>query len=203
MKKYTLEIFYYREDSKHKNDGMDTSPRLEEYAKETKILKLTTWESFRNEALRIEPTLAYIHVLHIENIETAEKDTVYVNKYETAMLTIKKSTIHGDGVFTKIEVPKGKRVISLEGQIISTKDTEEKYPKGEWNAIADGFFLCRKERTIYGFINHSREPNCKVDFSDFSVKTIKRVGKGEELLLDYREEKLPNEYLNGFGKTYL
>ena len=61
----------------------------------------------------------------------------------------------------------------------------------------------RAVRTKYSFINHSRKPNLRIEKEGMILFTIKDIYCGEELLLDYREEPLREEYINGHGKTYL
>ena len=80
-------------------------------------------------------------------------------------LTIKKSEIHGLGLYSLTEIPKdttiGMTHIQIENDLIRT-------PLG-------------------GFINHSEKPNCerKEHNNRWFLKTIKNIDKDEELTLEY------------------
>ena len=80
-------------------------------------------------------------------------------------LTIKKSEIHGLGLYSLTEIPKdttiGMTHIEIENDLIRT-------PLG-------------------GFLNHSDSPNCerKQHNKRLFLKTIKNIDKDEELTLEY------------------
>ena len=80
-------------------------------------------------------------------------------------LTIKKSEIHGLGLYSLTEIPKdttiGMTHIQIENDLIRT-------PLG-------------------GFLNHSDSPNCerKQHNKRWFLKTIKNIDKDEELTLEY------------------
>ena len=123
---------------------------------------------------------------------------------------IKKSTIHGYGLFATEDIPKGVILTFLDGQKIGynfylkkKKDWVGEMKFHEWNAIENDNLIVRFFRTKYSFINHSRQPNCFVDRYPHSVVTLKQIKKGEEFTLDYRKEPLPQHYLENHGKTYL
>lgn len=67
------------------------------------------------------------------------------------------------------------------------------------------WLLVRMFRTKYSFINHSRQPNCRVWMQDgrLVVETLCAIAPGQELTLDYCEEPLPPAYLAGHGATCL
>ena len=133
-----------------------------------------------------------------------------------SLCDIKISEIHGYGAFATEDIAKGTTLCKLDGQymewklydkIISIVDEKIKDLKDyffmEWNAISDETLLVRAVRTKYSFINHSRKPNLRIEKEGMILFTIKDIYCGEELLLDYREEPLREEYINGHGKTYL
>ena len=80
-------------------------------------------------------------------------------------LTIKKSEIHGLGLYSLTEIPKdttiGMTHVEVENDLIRT-------PLG-------------------GFLNHSDNPNCerKQHNKRWFLKTIKNINKDEELTLEY------------------
>ena len=120
---------------------------------------------------------------------------------------IRPSIIHGNGLFALTDIKENTTLTYLTGQILPHYFVK-KYdtPTREWNAIHEKFFLYRYARTKYSFINHSRDKcNCEVNFSypTASLVSIKDIKPGEELLLDFRKEALPDWYTEGHGATYL
>jgi len=113
------------------------------------------------------------------------------------------SNVHGFGLFTNTPISKDEKLFMLHGEIVTKKYFVNKKFYGEWNALEDDKFLVRESRTSYGFINHSQTPNCKIDIKTMEVVATKKIKAHEEIFLNYTEEPLPQEYINGFGKTYL
>lgn len=129
---------------------------------------------------------------------------------------IKESTIHGHGLFAISNIKKGTVLGFLDGQLFKKSDyyslmdlvkediyDVKNYLFMEWNAITEKILLVRAFRTKYSFINHSRTPNIKIYHNPIRLVAICDIDSGDELFLDYREEPLGKEYLEGHGKTYL
>lgn len=125
----------------------------------------------------------------------------YISLNNTLYIDI--SSISGFGLFTRKLIKKDTKLFTLTGEIVNQTYLQTKKFHGEWNALKDNKFLIRHQRTSYGFINHSRTPNCKIETNTMTIIAIKEIQENEEILLDYREEPLPKDYTNGFGKTYL
>lgn len=130
---------------------------------------------------------------------------------------IKKSQIHGMGLFSTENILKEQVIGFLDGQIIKWNELKEieknlKNISGkdqahqffyEWNALTKDTLLVRPIRTKYSYINHSRNPNLEIKYNPIRVIAIKDITKGDELFLDYRKEDLNIEYINGHGASYL
>ena len=116
---------------------------------------------------------------------------------------IAKSPIHGNGLFSVERIPKGEILGYLDGQEVSWEIYKKYQLCSEWNAITDTILLVRSYRTKYSYINHSRTPNLSLHYNPLRVVAKRDILPGEELTLDYRQEPLPQEYLEGHGKTYL
>lgn len=130
---------------------------------------------------------------------------------------IKPSEIHGRGLFASQDLPEGMILGMLDGQVIPWDRYDElrAYVKEhepdpviqflffEWNCLSETTLLVRPFRTKYSFINHSRTPNLTLVREPLRIVTLRPVKKDEEFLLDYREEPLRREYLEGHGSTYL
>ena len=87
-------------------------------------------------------------------------------------LTIKKSTIHGLGLFATEEIKEG-----VELGISHVKD--------------DRFLHGYIRTSLGGFFNHSSTPNCEAIYeNDFiKIKTLSIVNSGDEITVDYALHK--------------
>jgi uncharacterized protein len=113
----------------------------------------------------------------------------------------KKSSIHGYGIFAKIDIPQGARIIEYVGEIITKAEAERRgpllveYAKKRSEAGAVYIFELNKRYDIDGhvhyntakYINHSCDPNCETEIIRGHIWiTAKRdIKKGEELFYNY------------------
>lgn len=202
MYEYELELFFYHNDAPAdiREKGLQISPELSHYSKQTKNITLCTWEDFRNSVLVDYPDVAYI-LIHVKKAIMPLDE--YISQFETDKLEVKDSEIHGFGVFSKTSIIAGETLMLLEGDLVNISAFKGGYPKGEWNAISDTVYLVRSQRTLYGFLNHSLCPNAEIKMGELVVKSSMDIESGEEITIDYTKEKLSESYLNGHGKTYL
>tara|TARA_B100001057_G_C22692825_1_gene888472 strand:+ start:642 stop:1124 length:483 start_codon:yes stop_codon:yes gene_type:complete len=117
------------------------------------------------------------------------------------MWKVKKSTIHGTGVFATINIPKNVKIIQYIGDKVTKSEGDRrsaerirKYlnKKNEGSVYIfelnnkydiDGSPLYNKAR----YINHSCNPNCEVEIikNEIWIISIKNIKKGDELNYDY------------------
>ncbi len=107
-------------------------------------------------------------------------------------LLVKKSRLHGKGLFAAQDIPWGVKIIEYKGEIIPDAVANDRIAKG-----ADSIFELRKDANIDGsvngnearYANHARrKPNCFVLRDDdriWLVAGIEGIRKGEELTFDY------------------
>lgn len=121
-----------------------------------------------------------------------------------------KSDVHGTGLFASGEMRAGEVIGKLTGSRVHWSMYKAlglmRYVDLEWNAMPGDWLLIRQKKTKYAAINHSRNPN--VELRDISqtekeVVVLRRIAPGEEILLDYRKEPLPEEYKKAHGWSYL
>lgn len=121
------------------------------------------------------------------------------------------SPIHGEGLWATNPIPPAE-LCQLHGQpILFTDyrlliDHQHIQPPAEWNALSREWLLIRPFRTSYSFINHARNPNCRiqpVNACTVAVQAIRPIKKGEELTLDYRDEPLTEWPVSGLDRTFL
>lgn len=114
------------------------------------------------------------------------------------------SSVHGTGLFASEGFAAGEQLCELDGQRVpwSVYSRREGF-SGEWNATTNDILVIRPFRTRYYYINHSRTPNLQVLENPLRVVALQDIAAGGELLLDYRSEPLPEEYMQTHGSTYL
>jgi hypothetical protein len=116
-------------------------------------------------------------------------------------IEVRESEIHGTGVFARIKVSKGKKVIEYIGEKITKKESERRSialiekNQGSQTDGAVYIFEVNKRYDIDGnipentarFINHSCEPNCEPDVIKNRVWLIskRKIKEGEELSYNY------------------
>ena len=120
------------------------------------------------------------------------------------MWKVKKSKIHGSGVFATKRIKKNTKIIEYIGEKVTKSEGDrrsEKRLKKYLNSTKDGSvyifelnsrydidgsFLYNKAR----YINHSCDPNCEVEIFDNQIwiVALRSIKKGEELSYDYGYE---------------
>ncbi len=117
-------------------------------------------------------------------------------------IVVRKSKVHGTGVFAKVDIPAGSKIIEYVGRKISKKESdrvfEERYSKykGNEKEVAGVYlFELNKKYDIDGdvswndakYINHSCDPNAETvnDGNHIWIVAIKDIKKGDEITYDY------------------
>jgi len=108
---------------------------------------------------------------------------------------VKKSAIHGRGVFAATTIPKGTHIIEYVGERISHAEAALRYSgEADSKRIILLFTVNRKtviDAAVGGndarFINHACAPNCETVDEDghIFIEAIRRIEPGEELTYDY------------------
>jgi SET domain-containing protein len=106
-------------------------------------------------------------------------------------LEMRKSRIHGRGVFARRDIPAGTRLVEYVGLPISKKQSAEQCLKQNTYVFArtgspdiNGKVSWNPARLI----NHSCEPNCEANPDDNDriwIFSIKSIARGEELTFNY------------------
>ena len=108
---------------------------------------------------------------------------------------VRRSTIHGNGVFASRNIEAGECIVEYEGERISAEESAVRAEQGG-GPINHTFFFSRADgRVIDGgsggndarFINHACEPNCEAYEEDGRVfiHALQEIEKGEELNYNY------------------
>jgi uncharacterized protein len=106
-------------------------------------------------------------------------------------IVVRRSSIHGKGVFATTHIPAGTRLIEYKGERISDEDSEHLYTETthtflfmlENNEVIDGSRNGNNAR----WINHSCEPNCEASEEDGRVfiDALSNLEAGDEITIDY------------------
>ena len=108
---------------------------------------------------------------------------------------IRKSPIHGRGVFALTHIPKHVRIIEYKGERISQEEADERYSEAHETSPHTMLFEVNDRIVIDAtrrgnsarWINHSCAPNCEIEDEDERIYIHSRrdIRPGEELTYDY------------------
>lgn len=121
---------------------------------------------------------------------------------------IAESAIHGKGLFSTVSIPSGAILTVLDGQLVPISmqhivSTDICASHCEWNAVSENMLLVRSFRTKYSFINHSINPNLRLEYNPLRIVVFSDLNRNDELTLDYNKEPLPEQYLKLHGRHFL
>lgn len=116
-------------------------------------------------------------------------------------ISVRRSKIHGTGVFAKKAIPEGAKIIEYVGEKITKKESDRRGPalieaaaeNNEMGAVY--LFELNSRYDVDGnvpyntarFINHSCSPNCETEIVNGGiwVLALRGIKKGEELSYNY------------------
>jgi len=108
---------------------------------------------------------------------------------------MRRSDVHGNGVFALQDLAEGETLIEYKGEVINWKEALRRHPHDPAQPNHTFYFHIDDGRVIDGnvkgndarWINHSCEPNCEADETDGRVyiKALRNIAAGEELNYDY------------------
>ncbi|GAB4299088.1 MAG: hypothetical protein Kow0098_25220 [Ignavibacteriaceae bacterium] len=121
---------------------------------------------------------------------------MYINSVVENNIYVKDSGIHGRGIFTNVDIPKGSVIMRIEGEIISAEECMRREDEEDnvyifW--IDDDCYIDTSETDKIKFINHNCEYNCDIeDADDVSLLLVaaRDIKAGEELTIDYGYEEI-------------
>jgi len=112
------------------------------------------------------------------------------------LLQVRRSSVHGRGVFARRRIRKGTRIIEYLGDRVSHKEADRRYESKDITDNHTFLFIVDRGVVIDGgtngndarYINHSCDPNCEsvIDDRRVFVEAIRTIAPGEELTYDYQ-----------------
>ena len=116
-------------------------------------------------------------------------------------IVMRRSRIHGRGVYARKRIPKGTRLIEYTGERISNAEADRRYDDESMPEHHTFLFILNsrtcidaaKGGNISRFINHSCDPNCVawIEGQHIWIDALRDIEKGEELAYDYEYDFLP------------
>jgi hypothetical protein len=108
---------------------------------------------------------------------------------------VRRSGVHGKGVFALQDLAEGETLIEYVGEIISWDEAQDRHPHDPNDPNHTFYFHVNEDRVIdalHGgnssrWINHSCDANCEADEDNerIFIKAIRNIKAGEELNYDY------------------
>ena len=110
-------------------------------------------------------------------------------------IQVRRSGVHGKGVFAVAPLAKGDTIIEYVGEVISWKEALRRHPHDPSDPDHTFYFHVDDKHVIDAnvggnsarWINHACQPNCEADEDDGRVfiKALRDIAPGEELFYDY------------------
>ncbi|MBI5718542.1 MAG: SET domain-containing protein-lysine N-methyltransferase [Burkholderiales bacterium] len=126
-------------------------------------------------------------------------------------IQVRRSGVHGKGVFALMPIAKGTRIIEYVGQIISWPEAQRRHPHDPDDPNHTFYFHIDDKHVIDAavggnaarWINHACRPNCKAEEEDgrIFIDARRDIAEGEELFYDYGLI-IDERYTNKLKKQY-
>jgi len=113
-------------------------------------------------------------------------------------IQVRRSGVHGKGVFAVKDIPAGDTIIEYVGEIISWKQADKRQSSDPDDPNHTFFFSIKDGKKVIDaavggnaarWINHSCKPNCESDEDEDThrvfIKALRDIKAGEELNYDY------------------
>ncbi|MFI4913980.1 MAG: SET domain-containing protein [Steroidobacterales bacterium] len=112
------------------------------------------------------------------------------------LLRVRRSRLHGRGVFALRRIRRGTRVIEYLGDRVSHREADRRYEHKDASDNHTFLFIVDRYAVIDGgvngndarYINHSCDPNCEsvIDDRRVFIEAVRTIQPGEELTYDYQ-----------------
>ncbi len=117
---------------------------------------------------------------HLPHPEESGKRLVSNNQLR-GRLAVRRSTIHGRGLFARHDLPSGSYLGTYDGPRVRRNGMHVL-----WVEDHPGKWIGRDGKNMLRYLNHSTAPNC--EFDGFDLFTLRDIAAGEELTFDYGED---------------
>jgi SET domain-containing protein len=110
-------------------------------------------------------------------------------------IQVRRSGVHGKGVFAVRPIAKDERIIEYTGEVITWKEALRRHPHDPNDPDHTFYFHIDDKHVIDGkangnaakWINHACDPNCEADEEEgrIFIRALRDIPAGEELNFDY------------------
>jgi len=111
-------------------------------------------------------------------------------------IQVKRSGVHGKGVFAVAPIAKGETIIEYRGELIEWPEALRRHPHDPTDPFHTFYFSIGETHVLDGkvggnasrWINHACEPNCEADETEDGrvfIKALRALKPGTELFYDY------------------
>ena len=111
-------------------------------------------------------------------------------------IQVRRSGVHGRGVFALLDLAEGESLIEYTGELISWPEALRRHPHDPAQPNHTFYFHIEDGQAIDGnvggnssrWINHSCQPNCEAEEAEggrIFIKALRNIAAGEELFFDY------------------
>jgi hypothetical protein len=118
----------------------------------------------------------------------SEPQTEPVRSYISPKLLVRKSPIHGKGIFAMDDIAAGEVVFIKGGHILRRENVWSRTVINSYLPLDDDFAIgavCEEEEArIKIFVNHSCDPNCGIR-GEITFVAVRAIAAGEEVTCDY------------------
>lgn len=114
---------------------------------------------------------------------------------DSRRIQVRRSGVHGKGVFAIKPIAAGERIIEYKGEIITWPEALRRHPHDPHDPNHTFYFHIDDKHVIDAnvngnaarWINHACDPNCQADETDGRVfiEALRDIAPGEELFYDY------------------
>jgi len=115
-------------------------------------------------------------------------------------LVLRRSKIHGRGVYARVDIPRGTRLIEYAGEHITNAEADRRYEDKRMRNHHTFLFILNSRTCIDAavggnisrYINHSCDPNCEalIEGPHIWIDAVRDIRAGEELSYDYEYDWL-------------
>jgi hypothetical protein len=115
---------------------------------------------------------------------------------DSPLIEVRRSRVHGTGVFACAPITKGTRIVEYLGDRVSHAEADRRYDDHDVNDNHTFLFIVDKRTVIDAgvggngarFINHQCDPNCEsvIENRRVYIEAIRSIRPGEELGYDYQ-----------------
>jgi hypothetical protein len=115
------------------------------------------------------------------------------------LIEVRRSNVHGLGVFAAKRIPKGSRIIEYVGERVSHDEADRRYEEKDANDSHTFLFIVDSKTVIDAgvdgndarFFNHSCDPNCEstVEKRRVYIEALRDIESGAELTYDYQIQR--------------